>query len=93
MEPGDYGQPCDEPACRGTDPIRCLSVYDLYLHLIPQYDHERISTLSKRLIDGITSQVEHVYRNGDSEGYAGCVNLSFAYIEGESFLMSMKVGG
>lgn len=54
------------------------------------YDHERISTLSKRLIDGITSQVEHVYRNGDSEGYAGCVNLSFAYIEGESFLMSMK---
>ncbi|KAG8760455.1 cysteine desulfurase [Serendipita sp. 396] len=54
------------------------------------YDHARISALSKRLIDGITSQVDHVYRNGDPGGYPGCVNLSFAYIEGESFLMAMK---
>ncbi|CCA71063.1 probable Cysteine desulfurase, mitochondrial precursor (tRNA splicing protein SPL1) [Serendipita indica DSM 11827] len=54
------------------------------------YDHAHISALSKRLIDGITSQVDHVYRNGDPNGYPGCVNLSFAYIEGESFLMAMK---
>jgi hypothetical protein len=25
--------------------------------------------------------VEHVVRNGDVNGYAGCVNLSFAYVE------------
>ena len=56
-----------------------------------QNDHAHISALSKRLIDGITSQVDHVYRNGDPNGYPGCVNLSFAYIEGESFLMAMKV--
>ncbi|KIM33501.1 hypothetical protein M408DRAFT_326201 [Serendipita vermifera MAFF 305830] len=54
------------------------------------YDHARISALSERLINGITSQVDHVFRNGDPNGYPGCVNLSFAYIEGESFLMAMK---
>lgn len=37
-----------------------------------QYDHARISALSKRLIDGIQSQVEQVIRNGDDEHtYAG----------------------
>ena len=30
-------------------------------------------------------------RNGDTEGgYPGCVNLSFAFIEGESLLMALK---
>lgn len=64
------------------------SITDL---LFAQYDHAKISALSQRLINGITSQVDHVYRNGDPNGYPGCVNLSFAYIEGESFLMAMKV--
>lgn len=56
-----------------------------------QFDHDRVSALSKRLIDGINSKVEHVYRNGDVNGYPGCVNLSFAYVEGESLLMALKV--
>lgn len=47
--------------------------------------------LSKRLIDGINSRVSHVVRNGDSNGYPGCVNLSFSYVEGESLLMALKV--
>lgn len=47
--------------------------------------------LSDRLITKINSQVEHVVRNGDVNGYAGCVNLSFAYVEGESLLMALKV--
>lgn len=59
--------------------------------LLLQYDHARISALSERLIKGITSQVDNVFRNGDPAGFPGCVNLSFAYIEGESFLMAMKV--
>ena len=47
--------------------------------------------LSDRLVNGITSHVEHVVRNGDpNKTYAGCVNLSFAYIEGESLLMALK---
>ncbi len=54
-------------------------------------DYARIKTLSDRLIHGITSQVEQVHRNGDIEkSYPGCVNLSFAYVEGESLLMALK---
>lgn len=33
-----------------------------------------------------------VVRNGDGiQSYPGCVNLSFAYVEGESLLMALKV--
>jgi cysteine desulfurase len=53
-------------------------------------DHARITQLSNRLIDSINSQVEHVVRNGDPNGYAGCVNLSFSFVEGESLLMALK---
>ena len=42
------------------------------------------------LVKGITENVEHVVRNGDENGYPGCVNLSFAYVEGESLLMGLK---
>ena len=55
------------------------------------YDHKRIEYLSKRLIDGIMGNLEHVVRNGDPEtSYPGCVNLSFAFVEGESLLMALK---
>jgi len=54
-------------------------------------DHVRIKRLSDRLIHGITSQVEEIVRNGDPDGYPGCVNLSFSYVEGESLLMALKV--
>jgi len=53
-------------------------------------DHARIKELSNRLINNINSQVENVIRNGDVNGYPGCVNLSFAYVEGESLLMALK---
>lgn len=55
------------------------------------YDLEHVRRLSERLIDGITSQLDYVIRNGDpQQTYEGCVNLSFAYVEGESLLMAMK---
>ncbi|KAI0807696.1 cysteine desulfurase NFS1 [Fomes fomentarius] len=53
-------------------------------------DRMRVKALSDRLINGINSRVEHVIRNGDPSGYPGCVNLSFAYVEGESLLMALK---
>jgi cysteine desulfurase len=56
-----------------------------------QRDHAWITQLSQRLIKGINEKVEHVVRNGDPNGYPGCVNLSFAYVEGESLLMALKV--
>ncbi|CAG8457755.1 2823_t:CDS:2 [Acaulospora colombiana] len=56
-----------------------------------QYDSMRVKKLSLRLIDGIMSRVQHIVRNGDpNANYPGCVNLSFAYIEGESLLMALK---
>jgi len=53
-------------------------------------DHARIQQLSDRLIQSINAQVEQVVRNGDANGYPGCVNLSFSYVEGESLLMALK---
>ena len=56
-----------------------------------EYDHKYISMLSSRLIEAITSNLAHVIRNGDPVAwYPGCVNLSFAYVEGESLLMALK---
>ncbi|KAM0787244.1 hypothetical protein ACM66B_006480 [Microbotryomycetes sp. NB124-2] len=54
------------------------------------FDSAHVKRLSQRLYDGITSRCEHIIRNGDVNGYPGCLNLSFAYIEGESMLMAMK---
>lgn len=55
------------------------------------YDHQWMEKLSKRLLDRIFSKLTHVIRNGDSVmSYPGCINLSFAYVEGESLLMALK---
>lgn len=54
-------------------------------------EHKRTKELSDRLVNGITSQIEKIVRNGDPDGYPGCVNLSFSYVEGESLLMALKV--
>ena len=55
------------------------------------YDHAYISKLSERFKKKITSELDDVIFNGDPEtNYPGCVNLSFAYVEGESLLMAMK---
>lgn len=54
-------------------------------------DHKHVSQLSNKLIKGITQRVQHVVRNGSTtHSYPGCVNLSFAYVEGESLLMALK---
>lgn len=46
-------------------------------------DAAHIHRLSQRLIGGITKRLGHIIRNGDpSRHYPGCVNLSFAYVEG-----------
>ncbi|CAH2066862.1 unnamed protein product, partial [Iphiclides podalirius] len=56
-----------------------------------KYDHAWMEKLSKRFLDKMYSKLTHVIRNGDPEqSYAGCINLSFAYVEGESLLMALK---
>jgi cysteine desulfurase len=54
-------------------------------------DHEHISRLSTRMYEGITSQVPEVILNGHAtQRYPGNLNLSFAFVEGESLLMALK---
>ncbi|EEP75384.1 cysteine desulfurase [Uncinocarpus reesii 1704] len=55
-----------------------------------QYDTKHIERLSKKLVDGLLA-MEHTTLNGDADRhYPGCVNVSFAYVEGESLLMALK---
>ncbi|KAK5661276.1 hypothetical protein OQA88_11170 [Cercophora sp. LCS_1] len=54
------------------------------------YDSKRIKFLSDRLLNGLLA-MEHTSQNGDpNHFYPGCVNVSFAYVEGESLLMALK---
>lgn len=56
-----------------------------------EYDHRRVSMLANRLIDKVMAELPDVVMNGDPEHrYPGCINLSFAYVEGESLLMALK---
>jgi len=56
-----------------------------------EFDQEWIEQLSKKLRKGIEENIPDVVRNGDPEhNYPGCLNYSFAYVEGESLLMALK---
>ncbi|MED6210619.1 cysteine desulfurase [Stylosanthes scabra] len=55
------------------------------------YDERRVSKLQERLLNGIRDKIDGVVVNGSMERrYAGNLNLSFAYVEGESLLMGLK---
>ena len=54
-------------------------------------EREWLLDMRERLHLGITREVDHVYLNGHpSERHPGNVNLSFAYVEGESMLMGLN---
>jgi len=56
-----------------------------------EYDHAYVSRLSNKLRDMVTAELDSVIFNGDPEHtYPGCLNLSFACVEGESLLMALK---
>lgn len=56
-----------------------------------EIDQQWIHYLSNKLQSGIEERIPEVSRNGDPEhNYAGCLNYSFAYVEGESLLMALK---
>ncbi|CAD5208716.1 unnamed protein product [Bursaphelenchus xylophilus] len=55
------------------------------------FDLAHVKKLSDLLINTINGELDMVIRNGDPDAwYPGCVNLSFAYVEGESLLMALK---
>jgi len=54
-------------------------------------ESERIQKLAHRLYNGIRSRITDITLNGSWESrYLGNVNISFAYVEGESLLMALK---
>lgn len=56
-----------------------------------KHDSEWINYLSNKLKKGIEEKVPEVVQNGDPlHNYPGCLNYSFAYVEGESLLMALK---
>jgi len=51
----------------------------------------RLIALRTRLHEGLTSQLEDIYLNGHPTlRLPGNLNLSFSYVEGESFLMGLN---
>ncbi|XVF59192.1 hypothetical protein PTKIN_Ptkin07bG0255500 [Pterospermum kingtungense] len=56
-----------------------------------EYDEKRIKGLQERLLNGIREKIDGVLVNGSMDKrYVGNLNLSFAYVEGESLLMGLK---
>jgi len=54
-------------------------------------DREWTNHLSNKLQRGIESRIPEVSQNGHPDlRYPGCLNYSFAYVEGESLLMALK---
>jgi len=54
-------------------------------------DLEHVRRLSQRLHDGVVGTISHVEVNGSMDArYPGNLNISFAYVEGESLLMALK---
>ena len=54
-------------------------------------ESKRIGGLRRRLHEGIVSQLDEVYLNGHPvHRHPGNLNLSFAYVEGESMLMGLN---
>jgi cysteine desulfurase len=52
---------------------------------------ERINTLATRFTDAVLDGIPDVFLNGHrTQRWAGNINLSFAYIEGESMIMAIK---
>jgi cysteine desulfurase len=54
-------------------------------------ESERLRDLRQRLYKGLCEHLEDIYLNGHAEQrLPGNLNLSFAYVQGESLLMSLK---
>ena len=58
-------------------------------------DEAHVRRLSERLLSGLHARLTHIVLNGDAPArYPGNLNISFAYVEGESLLMArVRRGG
>ncbi|KAM3622166.1 uncharacterized protein V6R79_021292 [Siganus canaliculatus] len=94
LEPLQNGGGQERGLRSGTVPTPLAVGLGAACHIAQQemeYDHHRVSKLAQRLVQKIMAAIPDVVMNGDPEQrYPGCINLSFAYVEGESLLMALK---
>ena len=78
----------------GTLPVPLIVGFGKAVELCEQEmptESKRLSAMRDRLQSAITSKLEEVYLNGHpTERLPNNLNLSFAYVEGESLLMGLK---
>ena len=56
-----------------------------------QFDSAHIQKLSDKLYKKLKDNIQDIYLNGDKDlRYPGNLNISFAYVEGESMIMAVK---
>lgn len=54
-------------------------------------DAKHVEKLYKKILTHVNEKITHVQLNGDEQlRYHGNLNISFAFVEGESLLMAMK---
>jgi cysteine desulfurase len=54
-------------------------------------EHERIKAMSDKFYNNLASKLSNIYLNGDATArFPGNLNISFAYVEGESLIMAIK---
>ena len=55
-----------------------------------QADREHVAQLHQRFLNGVDG-IEEIYVNGDTDRKVpNIINISFAYVEGESLIMALK---
>ncbi len=78
----------------GTLPVPLIVGFGKAVELCEQEmptESKRLAAMRDRLQAGITSKLEEVYLNGHpTQRLPNNLNLSFAYVEGESLLMGLK---
>ena len=56
-----------------------------------EFDTSHIKGLSEKLYDKLKANLGEIYLNGDHDKrYPGNLNISFAFVEGESLIMAVK---
>ncbi len=74
-------------------PALCVGLGEACRICAEEIDEEfhRISKLKKILIEGIRGECDDIFINGsETDRVPGNINLSFAYVEGESLMMGIK---
>ncbi|MBI1774622.1 MAG: IscS subfamily cysteine desulfurase [Proteobacteria bacterium] len=73
------------PLCVGLGEACAISLSEMAA------EAERLTRLRDRFYEAITARLPEVYLNGDlDERVPGNLNISFAYVEGESLIMGIK---